>query len=133
MNNLAKQHEQQQLFFRTSWISDMHLGTPGARAEELLHFLKHTRSDTLYLVLLEALACGLPVAAYPVTGPVDVIGNSDAGCLDDDLKKAVESALKLSSQNARRHAERFSWQSATSIFYQHLVPVNKVHSDKSIA
>ena len=76
---------------------------PGARfGEELARFYQATdvfvfpsRTDTFGLVMLKALACGLPVAAYPVSGPLDVIGNSPSGCLDEDRARAVEKALKI--------------------------------------
>lgn len=84
-------------------------------------FVFPSKTDTFGLVLLEAMACGLPVAAYPVTGPIDVVGDSEAGALDEDLGKACRTALTLSRKAARRHAERFSWKAATDIFASHLV------------
>lgn len=84
-------------------------------------FVFPSKTDTFGLVLLEAMACGLPVAAYPVTGPVDVIGSSNAGAMDDDLKIAVTRALNLSRKDARAHAETFSWTKATDIFEGFLV------------
>lgn len=84
-------------------------------------FVFPSKTDTFGLVLLEAMACGLPVAAYPVTGPIDVIGDAKAGVLDEDLGKACLAALKLSRKTARGHAEGFSWAAATGIFAGHLV------------
>jgi glycosyltransferase involved in cell wall biosynthesis len=85
-------------------------------------FVFPSKTDTFGLVLLEALACGLPVAAYPVTGPLDVIGDSKAGALHDDLRTACLSALELKRQDAAAHAQRFSWRSATEQFVSHLHP-----------
>jgi glycosyltransferase involved in cell wall biosynthesis len=87
-------------------------------------FVFPSRTDTFGLVLLEALACGCPVAAYPVTGPVDVIGNSPAGALDEDLRVAALRALSIGRSVARRHAERFSWEACTRQFLSHLYPFN---------
>ena len=65
-------------------------------------FVFPSKTDTFGLVLLEAMACGLPVAAYPVTGPRDVIGDSKAGVLHEDLRTACLGALKLDRADARR-------------------------------
>ena len=81
-----------------------------------------SKTDTFGLVLLEAMACGLPVAAYPVTGPIDVLGDtSSAGVMHTDLRTACIAALKLDRAHARNHAERFSWRAATEQFVGHLV------------
>jgi len=58
-------------------------------------FVFPSLTDTFGLVLLEAMACGVPVAAFPVTGPIDVVQNGERGILDTDLRKAVLGALKL--------------------------------------
>jgi glycosyltransferase involved in cell wall biosynthesis len=82
-----------------------------------------SRTDTFGLVMLEALACGTPVAAFPVTGPADVIGTSGAGALDEDLGAACLRALEIRREVARRHAERFSWRAAAEQFAGHLAPI----------
>lgn len=83
-------------------------------------FVFPSRTDTFGLVLLEAIACGTPVAAYPVTGPVDVLGASSAGVLNSDLRQACLAAANLDREGVRRHALGFSWQEATKQFLEHL-------------
>jgi len=86
-------------------------------------FVLPSRTETFGLVLLEALACGLPVAALPVPGPLDVIGDSGAGVLDRNLRAAALAALKIPRELCRSHAEGFSWQSSIEQFLSHVVPV----------
>ncbi len=91
-------------------------------------FVFPSRTDTFGLVLLEALACGCPVAAYPVTGPIDVIGRDEpAGALDDDLRAAALRALNVPRTVARAHAERYSWEACTRQFVAHLHPLGAAH------
>lgn len=86
-------------------------------------FVFPSKTDTFGLVLLEAMACGLPVAAYPVTGPLDVIGEArTAGVLDQDLRSACLQALRLRREDAAAHARKFSWRAATEQFLVHLHP-----------
>lgn len=85
-------------------------------------FVFPSLTDTFGLVLLEAMACGTPVAAYPVAGPRDVVGHSGAGVLHDDLRHACLEALKLDREHVRSVAERYSWAAATRQFEQHLHP-----------
>ncbi len=84
-------------------------------------FIFPSRTDTFGLVMLEALACGVPVAAYPVTGPIDVITDEKAGCLDEDLKTAVQGALKCKPSDCREYALRYTWEEASRTFERHLV------------
>jgi len=86
-------------------------------------FVFPSKTDTFGLVLLEAMACGLPVAAYPVTGPIDVLGDSSAGVMNEDLRSACLHALKIPREVARTHAEKFSWRAASEQFANHLKPV----------
>jgi glycosyltransferase involved in cell wall biosynthesis len=73
-------------------------------------------TDTFGNVMLEALAAGVPVAGFPVTGPKDVITDPRVGSLDQNLGKAALSALRLSRQAARDFALRFSWDASVSVF-----------------
>lgn len=88
-------------------------------------FVFPSKTDTFGLVLLEAMACGLPVAAYPVTGPIDVLGDSPAGVMHNDLRYACLEALKIDRRTARAHAEKFSWRAATEQFVGHLNPARQ--------
>lgn len=91
-------------------------------------FVFPSRTDTFGLVLLEALACGTPVAAYPVMGPVDVIGKSEGGVLSDDLKEAALQALKISRKTCRQVALEQSWSKCTDQFLANIQAADGVHS-----
>ncbi len=87
-------------------------------------FVFPSRTDTFGLVLLEALACGTPVAAYPVTGPLELVGGAPepVGALDEDLRAACLAALGADRAACRRHAERWSWAACAARFREALVP-----------
>ena len=79
-------------------------------------FVFPSKTDTFGLVLLEALASGLPVAAFPVTGPRDVIGAASVGALSDDLRLACLSALTISPQACLEFAGRHTWEASARAF-----------------
>jgi glycosyltransferase involved in cell wall biosynthesis len=85
-------------------------------------FVLPSRTETFGLVLLEALACGVPIAAFPVPGPLDIIGDSGAGVLNWDLRAAAIAALRIQSDVCRSHALRFAWQTSVEQFLSHVVP-----------
>lgn len=86
-------------------------------------FVFPSRTDTFGLVLLEALACGTPVAAFPVVGPKDVIGSRGVGALSEDLNEAVRLALECSPADCRAYAETFSWEACGRRFLENLAPL----------
>jgi glycosyltransferase involved in cell wall biosynthesis len=87
-------------------------------------FVFPSLTDTFGNVLLEAMASGVPVAAYPVTGPKDVVTDPRAGALDADLGKAALAALSLSREAAREFALRFTWPSSAAIFRDNILHAN---------
>ncbi len=86
-------------------------------------FVFPSRTDTFGLVLIEAMACGTPVAAYPVVGPIDVVKDARAGILHEDLAVAARAALALDRNFVRRYGESFSWEAATAQFVANLHPL----------
>lgn len=83
-------------------------------------FVFPSLTDTFGLVMLEALACGVPVAAFPVQGPTDVLGDAQAAALDSDLRRACLTALEIPRQTARAFALTRSWRSCTEQFLSNL-------------
>jgi glycosyltransferase involved in cell wall biosynthesis len=80
-------------------------------------------TDTFGLAMIEALACGVPVAAFPVPGPIDVIEQGVTGVLHEDLATAVRSALQLDRTVCAQHAAAFTWDAATAQFLAGLEPI----------
>jgi glycosyltransferase involved in cell wall biosynthesis len=86
-------------------------------------FVFPSKTDTFGLVLLEALASGLPVAAFPVTGPRDVIGAATVGALNDDLRTACIEALRISPQACLEFAAQHTWEAAARSFLRTITEV----------
>jgi len=100
-------------------------------AADVFVFPSHT--DTFGLVMLEALSCGVPVAAFPVRGPLDVILDGKAGRLDQDLQKASLEALRLDPAHCREYALQYAWQNCVRQFESHLAHIGSQPEPRPVA
>ncbi len=89
-------------------------------------FVFPSRTDTFGLTMLEAMACGVPVAAFPVTGPRDVVRDGITGGLDEDLGRAIERALKVDPAQCLAYARERTWEACAGDFLNHLAPFGKI-------
>ncbi|MFG5118948.1 glycosyltransferase family 4 protein [Methylorubrum sp. POS3] len=99
-------------------------------------FVFPSLTDTFGIVLLEALASGVPVAAFPVTGPLDVIGGTGAGALDTDLRAAALAALNVPRARCRQEALRYTWAESANQFFDNIVlahAVGPMHARRRVA
>lgn len=85
-------------------------------------FVFPSKTDTFGLVIIEAMATGTPVAAYPVTGPIDIVPGSKGGAIDEDLKAACMACLELDRADAAKHAQNYSWAAVSQTFFEYLTP-----------
>jgi glycosyltransferase involved in cell wall biosynthesis len=88
-------------------------------------FVFPSKTDTFGLVILEALASGVPVAAYPVRGPIDIVRQGETGFLDENLARAVIQALTIDHGKCREFALGHSWTESTRQFINHLAPIRR--------
>ena len=88
-------------------------------------FVFPSKTDTFGLVMLEALASGCPVAAHPVTGPLDVLQDNTCAAMHESLDAAVTHALTLNREAARRYAEGYSWERCATLLEEALQPIDQ--------
>ena len=86
-------------------------------------FVFPSRWETFGIVMIEAIACGTPVAAYPCQGPEDIIENGKTGYLRENLKQAITECLVMDRNVVHQHSLKWSWEEAWEIFRNNLVPL----------
>jgi glycosyltransferase involved in cell wall biosynthesis len=93
-------------------------------------FVFPSRTDTFGLVLLEALACGVPVAAFPVAGPRDVIGTAPVGVLSEDLRAACFGALQIKREACVKFAAGYTWEACAKVFLEHMAEIPAIAPER---
>ena len=96
-------------------------------------FVFPSRTDTFGIVLLEALASGLPIAAAPVTGPLDVVGGTDVGVLDDDLRRAALACVTIPPEGCRAYAAQFTWAESARQFVENVTKAQAQFAPHAVA
>lgn len=117
-------------FPEAKFLGQLENGTLAGHLAAADVFVFPSRTDTFGIVQLEALASGVPIAAYPVTGPKDVVGSHPIGALDDDLRAACLRALQISREACRAFALSHSWENSARQFIGH---VSKIAAGDSLA
>ena len=102
------------------FLGPLENGTLAAHLAAADVFVFPSCTDTFGIVQLEALASGVPIAAFPVTGPKDVVGDKPIGVLDEDLARACMDALQLSRDACRKFALDYSWENSARQFIGHV-------------
>lgn len=113
LNELKKKYKQNVLF--TGMLKEKEVASYLAASDV---FVFPSKTDTFGIVIIEALAAGIPVAAYPVTGPLDILQNTKVDCLDWDLKESMKKALKINKEECKEIAKLYTWQNCAKIFLQ---------------
>jgi glycosyltransferase involved in cell wall biosynthesis len=114
------------------WLGMLDSATLSLAYQQADVFVFPSLTDTFGLVLLEAMACGLPVAAFPVAGPKDVVGESGAGALNMDLQAACLAALSIPRERVLAHARMFTWENATTQFLNNLRIIDKGYVENAV-
>jgi len=86
-------------------------------------FVFPSKTDTFGLTMIEAMACGIPVAAFDVTGPKDVVTNGETGYLGENLAENAKKCLQLDKNKCMQKAHEFTWENSVKIFAKNLVPI----------
>ena len=115
--------ELQRRYRSARFLGSVDTGELARRYAQADCFVFPSRTDTFGLVMVEALASGVPVAAYPVPGPLDVVTSEKVGALDHDLRAACLAAIACDPADCRVHAETFTWAQCARQFRDTLRPI----------